>query len=66
MQIQDEDTLKGMTKEQLKDEILTFYLAGHETTAVSLTWGMYYLLNNNDVLLKLQDEINEINPSFIK
>ena len=63
MQIQDEDTLKGMTKDQLKDEILTFYLAGHETTAVSLTWGLYYLLNNDEVLEKLQNEINTVNPS---
>lgn len=59
MQIQDAESEKKMTTTQLKDEILTFYLAGHETTSVSLTWGVYYLLKNETALLQLQNEIEQ-------
>jgi cytochrome P450 len=34
----DEETGAGMTDRQLRDEVMTFMLAGHETTAVVLTW----------------------------
>jgi cytochrome P450 len=34
----DEETGAGMTDRQLHDEVMTFLLAGHETTAVALTW----------------------------
>ena len=32
-----------MTDRQLRDEIMTFLLAGHETTAVSMSWTWYLL-----------------------
>jgi len=30
----------GMTDEQLRDEVMTFLLAGHETTALALSWAL--------------------------
>lgn len=39
----DEDTGEGMDDKQLRDEVLTFLLAGHETTATSLAWELYLL-----------------------
>ena len=42
MAARDEDG-SGMTDRQLRDEIMTFLLAGHETTAVSLSWTWYLL-----------------------
>ena len=41
---QDEETGEGMSNEQLVDEIITLFAAGHETTASTLTW-LYYSLN---------------------
>jgi len=41
---QDEDTGEGMSNEQLVDEIITLFVAGHETTATTMTW-FYYSLN---------------------
>ena len=32
-----------MTDQQLRDETMTLYLAGHETTALALTWSWYLL-----------------------
>ena len=33
----------GMTDKQLRDEAMTLFLAGHETTALALSWGWYLL-----------------------
>ena len=43
MQARDPDTGQTMNDEQLVDNLLTFYLAGHETTAKALTWTLYLL-----------------------
>ncbi len=56
---QDEDGSR-MTDGQLRDEVLTLYLAGHETTAVTLTWTLYLLSTHPDVEAKLQDELRGI------
>ena len=39
----DPETGEGMTDRQLRDEVMTFFLAGHETTALALTWAWYLL-----------------------
>lgn len=51
---------KGMSDEQLRNEALTLVLAGHETTANTLTWTMYLLSQNPDIAEKLQEEINSV------
>jgi cytochrome P450 len=52
----DEDGSR-MTDEQLLDEILTLFLAGHETTAVSLTWTPYLLSLHTDIEARLHSEM---------
>lgn len=39
----------GMTDQQVKDEVLTFFLAGHETTANALAWSWYLLAQHPEV-----------------
>ena len=56
---QDEDGGR-MTDEQLRDEVLTLYLAGHETTAVTLTWMLYLLSSHPDVEARLWDELQSV------
>jgi cytochrome P450 len=41
--VRDEETGNGMPHEQVRDEVLTLLLAGHETTAVALSWAWYEL-----------------------
>jgi cytochrome P450 len=53
----DEETDKGMTPQQVRDEVLTLLLAGHETTANALAWTWYLLAQNPDAENKLHDEI---------
>ena len=53
----DEETGAGMTDRQLRDEVMTFLLAGHETTAVALTWTWYLLDRSSDVAERLRGEV---------
>jgi cytochrome P450 len=49
----DEETGEGMSDKQLRDEVLTLTLAGHETTANALAWTFYLLSQNPEAERKL-------------
>ena len=49
-----------MTDIQLRDEALTIFLAGHETTANALAWTWYLLSQNTEAEAKLHAEIDEV------
>ncbi len=43
LEARDQETGEGMSDRQLRDEVITLLVAGHETTAVALTWTWYLL-----------------------
>jgi cytochrome P450 len=57
---------RGMTDRQLRDEAMTLFLAGHETTANALTWAWYLIARNGDVEQRLQAEVDALGhePTF--
>jgi Cytochrome P450 len=55
-----EKSPKKMTDQKIRDQILTFFLAGHETIASALTWTWYLLAANPDVTEKLHCELNKV------
>ncbi|MGJ9383694.1 cytochrome P450 [Salipaludibacillus sp. CF4.18] len=57
MEAKDEDDGEGMSDLQLRDELMTIFLAGHETTANLLSWTLYLLSQNPKAEKKLCDEI---------
>lgn len=57
MRARDPDTGEGMDDRQLRDEVLTVLLAGHETTANALTWTFYLLSQHPAVFRRLQAEL---------
>ena len=59
MAARDEDG-SGMTDRQLRDEILTFLLAGHETTAVSLSWTWYLLSQHPEAERNSGQELSQV------
>lgn len=59
MQARDEDGGR-MTDKQLRDEVMTFLLAGHETTALALTWTWYLLSQHATIEEKLQEELDRV------
>jgi cytochrome P450 len=56
----DADTNEGMNDKQLRDEVLTLLLSGHETTAVTLGWALLFLARNPDCLERLRDEVDNV------
>jgi cytochrome P450 len=56
----DEDEHRGMSDRQVRDEAMTIFLAGHETTANALTWTWYLLSGSPDVERRLHDEVDRV------
>lgn len=59
---QDEDDGGRMTDEQVRDEALTLFLAGHETTANALTWTWYLLSQNPEIEANFHAELDRVLP----
>lgn len=64
----DEDDGSGMSDRQLRDETMTLFLAGHETTANTLVWAFVLLDRHPEVEARLHAELDEVlgdrSPSF--
>lgn len=60
MDARDEDSGQGMSDEQLKDEVLTLLIAGHDTVAASLAWTWIMLAKNPHVRAQLHDELKSV------
>jgi cytochrome P450 len=60
VQAQDADDGTRMTERQLRDEVMTIYMAGHETTAVALSWAWYLLAQHPDADARLAEELRDV------
>ena len=49
-----------MTDQQLRDEVMTMLLAGHETTALTLSWAWFLLASHRETQAKLQYELDRV------
>jgi cytochrome P450 len=56
----DEEGTGSMSDEQVHDECLTLFLAGHETTANLMTWTWYLLSQNLEAEAKLHEELDRV------
>jgi cytochrome P450 len=56
---QEEDGA-GLDNEQVRDEALTLFVAGHETTANALAWTWYLLAQHPDIAARLRTEIDTV------
>jgi len=54
----------GMTDRQVRDEAMTLFLAGHETTANALSWTWYLLAQHPEVERMLQEEIDSAGVAY--
>jgi cytochrome P450/NAD(P)-dependent dehydrogenase (short-subunit alcohol dehydrogenase family) len=53
----DPDTGQVMTEREVHDEVMTIFLAGHETTGSGLAWALYALAQHPAVLRPLREEL---------
>jgi cytochrome P450 len=56
----DADDSSRMSARQVRDEAMTMFLAGHETTAVALSWAWYLLAQHPEAEARLADEVREV------
>jgi cytochrome P450 len=60
LQLVDDESGAAMTDQQIRDEVATLFLAGYETTALTLSWGVHHLSNHPEVVMRLQSEIDHV------
>lgn len=60
MEARDEETGEGMTDRQLRDEMITLFSAGHETSANGLNWTFYNLNKYPEITAKVVEEIQTV------
>jgi unspecific monooxygenase len=57
---------EAMTDVELRDELMTLLVAGHETTASAITWALYWIHHLPEVKEKLLNELNNIDENTDK
>ena len=57
---QDEDSGNGMTDRQVRDEAVTLFVAGHETTSNLLSWAWHLLAQHPQAEARLHDEVDSV------
>jgi cytochrome P450 len=60
LEARDEDSGEGMDDRQLRDEVMTIFLAGHETTANALSWTFYLLGRHPEVARTMRAELRDV------
>jgi cytochrome P450 len=56
----DEETGTGLTDKQVRDETISFFIAGHATIASALTWTWYLLSTHPEAWRRLRAEVDEV------
>ena len=60
LRARDEDTGAGLSDQELRDEALTIFAAGHETTANALAWTWYLLATHPEVAARFHNELDRV------
>lgn len=60
LSVRDQESESGMSDQQIRDELTTIFLAGHETTATGLTWTWYLLSRHPVVGEKVVAEVDSV------
>lgn len=58
--VRDEETGKGLSDTDIRDSVMTFVAAGHETTGIALTWALYLLAHYPGAQARLRDEARTV------
>ncbi|MBX3086651.1 MAG: cytochrome P450 [Anaerolineae bacterium] len=60
LEMQDEVSGQKMTDQQVRDEVFTIFMAGHETSATVMAWVLHLIWQHPDVERRLQREVDEV------
>jgi cytochrome P450 len=59
LDVKDEDG-KGLSEVEIRDELVTMLMAGHDTTEISLTWAFGHILSNPGALRRIRAEVDAV------
>jgi cytochrome P450 len=60
LEMRDADSGEGLSDQQARDEVVTIFFAGHETTAATLSWAFYLLSQHPQVEERMRAEVNSV------
>ncbi len=60
MDVRDEETKAGLSDIDIRDTLMTFVAAGHETTAIALTWSLYCLAHDREAQGRVRAEAERV------
>lgn len=60
LEMRDEKSGEGMSDRQARDEVVTIFFAGHETTAAAMTWAFYLLSEHPAVEQRVREELKTV------
>lgn len=60
IQVKDEETGTTLSDKEIRDELITFFFAGSDTTAMTLCWALYLIDTHSHVKQQLQEEIDSL------
>jgi cytochrome P450 len=60
LKARDDSSGEKMTDKQIRDEVITIFSAGHETTANLLSWTLYLLARHPDILARVRQELDDL------
>ena len=60
MEVEDADTAERMTDTQLRDEVITIFLAGHETTANAMSFALYLVAQEPGAAKRIAEEVKAV------
>lgn len=65
IEARDVDTGEAMSDVQLRDELLTIYVAGHETSGYAIAWSIYNICKHPESYQKVKDELKLVMPDGV-
>ncbi|WP_353946736.1 cytochrome P450 [Streptomyces sp. HUAS MG91] len=60
LEVAHPETGERLTPENIRRQVITFLVAGHETTSGALSFALHYLAQNREVLAKAQEEVDRV------
>jgi cytochrome P450 len=60
LQVEDPETGQRLTDAQVRDEVIGFFIAGHETVSSALSWTWYLLSQNPSSWRRMREEVDEV------
>lgn len=60
LQLKDEETGDALSTQEIRNEVMTLFVAGHETTTIGVLWALYLIGTHPEVLKRLESQVDSV------